>query len=762
MSQVAPASKTTSDLSDVLIESFGYTVVVVVSLLSGFLSNYLNGAIPFFDLSKVFEIFYKCIQFIMYLSVFCFLQFFLRAILLDPKINILDNIGSSVVWRICTICSLAALISAFAYSPWNAFYTSLILSKFIIILVIWSLVSNAGKDEEVPSAHFAWKTFYPAFSVLMTYFCVGWDLYSVSTPSVVIEFLYFCSFFAVYIIRRFGPFQTAPSVPKFVLLHLALVLVFSAVSFFAAVDDYTPALMMGFFWVMILGIFEVVKMPSIIIRNKYGKDSDYTNFYVRGSNWSTLVFLHSSIFLVYLYYTPAVIIYCVVCLMLSLAWTFTSEKEHIQKWIRFLGFFMPLFFLVVISFGHVYYPIWSDISGYQQYAGTTATIISLMVAVFFVIYSNVYIAFPVLHKEGTLFSEKEHCIMLIPIVIIVCMVTIFSVYSIYQISSGGVSVTMSRKLDTILTIFMIEMIVMFASILFFGNNKRDDGRKNLKQQSNVAGKNKVDGVQRKMEAIVCMTRPITASLAGVFSFSAYTSSAVEWNFSTALSVFAIGSVLCMFGFCVNDLMDLHKDSESGRTDKVLVNRQINRGDAIVILLLFIAVLFLMSASVSASVLNLVCFGIFGLFLYSPFARLMPILKGLYTGLLTCLPMAIGFQSANADVPAFFICTVVSLIIGREILIDLDDYDFDRKVRMRTVPVMIGKQAALVIGWSIVVASCFIAAEGLSNDVSKLIMAVTAFFMIIIAILTQYERLSRGISLSRIPMLMALIALMINK
>ena len=261
-----------------------------------------------------------------------------------------------------------------------------------------------------------------------------------------------------------------------------------------------------------------------------------------------------------------------------------------------------------------------------------------------------------------------------------------------------------------------------------------------------------------VRSVVSLTRPTTSVISGVLAVASFYAARGGDGFISYLGMFIAGLCLCMFGFAINDIQDIEKDTKGDRKDKPLATKALSMMTARRITgMLFIAT-FGAAASfgVDAGLISII--GLAALACYSYAARIAPLLKGFFTGLLTCLPMFLGFAAAGVGVPVWLLASIVVFISGREILIDIDDKVSDGKVGMITIPHYVGGNRAFVLGTTLMFVGLLMAYFDNNNLIAQLII-ISAMFLLFLLILYRRRIGTAGIiAWSRIPMLLAVLTL----
>lgn len=252
--------------------------------------------------------------------------------------------------------------------------------------------------------------------------------------------------------------------------------------------------------------------------------------------------------------------------------------------------------------------------------------------------------------------------------------------------------------------------------------------------------------------MICSGRPLSSVIAGALSLS------VVWmhdRFSLRAVVVGLAmSVVTMFGFVVNDIFDYRKDSSAG-VKRPIATGSLSRMNAALFSAFLLVAVSLLSAMVGSGRI-VMAVTVLALIVYTPFARIMPLLKGLYVGGLCLVPLY--YASAVGDLRAssrayLLLCLFV---MGREMLMDADELEGDRQAGMRTIAVALGESLARRIGIAMMIAATMYliwVAQGLLGRSLAVLSNVLLFGVL------RWPHVIEGrrIQLSRVPMIVAALA-----
>jgi len=249
--------------------------------------------------------------------------------------------------------------------------------------------------------------------------------------------------------------------------------------------------------------------------------------------------------------------------------------------------------------------------------------------------------------------------------------------------------------------------------------------------------------------MVSSGRPLSSVITGAISFSAVW---LRRGFSAhALLVGLVMSLVAMFGFVLNDIVDYRKDASAG------VQRPIAAGALSRTAASFFSVFLLLAAVLLSAFVGrggvMIAFTVLALILYSPFARSLPLLKGLYVAGLCLLPLLYAAAASNVHVSWRAYAILFSFVAGREMLMDANEIEGDRQAGMATIAVALGSEPASRIGKTLMIAAGVCLAFATQGPFTRT-LAILAGLMLLIVLVWPHLKEGKRIELSRLPMLLA--------
>lgn len=766
-----------ADLKDGGIQSVGYLLVMIIAFFTGHASRLaLENSDILIDKYNIWRLLYPLLT----LCFFAFVLLLVRALVLDPKMQSqpTSTIGSEEEKKVhskeINLARLFGLLCAFGT---GVVFIVTLLPDFAMalhgtliagaIFLVWTTVSFVGIDENNPQEHFIRKIFFPAFCMCSGFYMIGWFITGATYKDLIATVIYYISFFSILGISYARKFSNLPK-----LIFANIVIPFSlfllyCVNFGENISLNRPEFFLSIFWALTIGVFEVSKQPSIFSRiNDTDRLENFRKYYFSGANWSSILFLHAAIFYCFVFKTPALYIYISVCIIASVYWAFLQDKHKkaSERKSVYFGYFVSLLLLFSLTVGRSIAPELEGVGGYASFAGNIATILGLIITIFFVLYADRYLEVPSLYKDNELFERRRYLIMTIPIIIVIFTVIVFTIMGICNVFLGFIPSDIMRKTDVVLLFFLVEMAAIFVISLWIrGLDSDDDGPapktplnppplNSVRENTEQAGAHKILHSIRSYWRLV---RPATSLLAGGLSASAFVSVS-GWRSGEVALIILLSTTVCMFGFVVNDLFDYHKDQLGQRSDKPLVSKDLTRRDALIVAVVFSWLSIALSWSFSLPAVLVTISTLLGLIAYSPLARKTPALKGLYTALLTCSPLITGYIAAEGAVPISFLAVLLVFITGREILIDLNDQEADVLASLHTLPRILGVATSWRVAWLMMFAAILVGFLMVNSPMSRALMAVSIASLAIVAVRFRSDYVC-AVSWSRLPMALSALA-----
>lgn len=155
------------------------------------------------------------------------------------------------------------------------------------------------------------------------------------------------------------------------------------------------------------------------------------------------------------------------------------------------------------------------------------------------------------------------------------------------------------------------------------------------------------------------------------------------------------TILTMFGFVVNDVVDFDKDARAG-VRRPIATGELSRSGGV----LFAAALLMfayLASPVGGSGETVLAVTSLSLVAYSPLAQRYPLGKGAYVAVLCCAPLLYGSVISGVRLSWLSYATLACFVLGREALMDSDELAGDRRSGIETIAGILGCSRTRRIG-----------------------------------------------------------------
>jgi 4-hydroxybenzoate polyprenyltransferase len=716
-------------INKIVSPAFGYLIVAFVCGLAGYSSNPDRVAINPGELVLL-----------VLLLGFLLPVYINRAILYEQKKHNTERDGdylpeTHVIWGMSIglpafifllasiLCLLVLVGTELNLSGGETDVPKILLKIFIALLPAYAFGfwNNHGwqKDERV--YFFRYRSFFPALATCILPFIYGWsgpdELFSITAASFLLLMAWGVSL-------RLGVFKLS----LFLLVLFSILIIASVVTRVHSFD--IPNVMVSFIQVFSFGVLMTLVMGvseswrvSTRIRDdvEYGPPGVYdqsdTNLYLSGTNLAASLFL--PFFLVTFLHPSTTSLYLagvlvLLCLQFILWFVFSSKWTHAIWSVLGLSFGLALPFLISIGtnfnvkapFAHeaLNIPSFFDVGGpitifigYASYLGGWAKIPLLR---------NL---FPVPNINVRYFLGLRPCLALTGLSASVVLIIISFVPPILEITQGLGSVGDFFLARTrLLQVIYLVIIIVCAFTLFVKTNGSDDAdAKTKKEPSNAlemeSKTSAINFVADSLKSLIISGRPTTAFLVGIVAWLIIVLNSSYHPILAALRVVPI-VLVTMVGFILNDIFDLEKDRFSGKDRPIVAGRlSISLAKKGMVCLCCLAMLW-EGVFFSINSFLIVFVALLGVFLYSPFSHKAPLVKGLWTAILTCTPMFYAESVSQIEIPLYLYGLLIVFVIGRELLMDVKDYEGDRRYGLRTIPYYVGLNRSTKIASVLMIAS----------------------------------------------------------
>jgi len=252
-------------------------------------------------------------------------------------------------------------------------------------------------------------------------------------------------------------------------------------------------------------------------------------------------------------------------------------------------------------------------------------------------------------------------------------------------------------------------------------------------------------------SLILTTRPAASIAAGMVCLVAISSRTSST--SAALLATTCMTLVTMFGFVLNDVLDYEKDRRAA-VRRPIASDALSLRSAIVLATILLTTGLTISVLLPASWFLATVAA--ALLVYTPVARAAPLLKGPYTAALSLAPLRYATLISSTTLPIRLSCVLVVFVLGREVLMDAIEVSCDAGAGMRTIAVRYIPSSVASAGRTCM---CLASAAlvGLSTSALTAAIATVACLIVLISTVVNDRLSSRQIALTRYAMIIAAIA-----
>jgi 4-hydroxybenzoate polyprenyltransferase len=764
-----------------------YLFVVILCLLAGFIANPHTGAA---DVNSLLDKLFHALDgqdtysAALASALFFICYFIARLILIDRSPSELNDSAITASLICAGIFYFFFLVVSLVCYQHGIFRTfPLIFFITLPSVVIFFRSVRPQRDPKHPHAHnFLPKTFFPAFSVCYLCFCLGWSWADPTGDKVWLDLnaseLIYCTLSFMLMGMFLYSYSDSANTPKVVAIVFTILLFSTLLASIFFYNYVGLALFIALLWSFALGVAEVAKRGHLIESGEViAGDGETPQFFVAGANWSSILFFNLLLLMPILIANTAMLFVVGIAWILLLAWHLIPNKTSALAYYVALvmGYVLPISMIVLFLVGNV--PIVK-----LPLPATTAhqtdrlvTLLGIFLTIIFVLYHDRYRKMPdELRASFDWFLSKQGCLLFAALTVAVQAAFLTMIFAVLSVSEGS-----EEKLGQIqvqVDWILIALIVELVFILVFLFIAKDEGKEHpasdcveqplliapragtleakLPTVAGTPGSATSIATSRDLLTLASgLLHPFNSSIAGLLSLVL----ALQRPDGTplfALQVFASVTALCMFGYVANDICDVRKDQLAHRDDKPIISGLISLSGAIKLAIVLAVISLLASVNADTEVTIVVIAGLLLCSGYSYFSRGLPKLKGLYTGLLCCIPVVAGAGLISTILHLSFLFLIVAFIFGREVVIDVTDMGYDQSSHHNTIALALGPNRALVIGWTAMLSSAPFIYLVQTSTMGR-ILALSAIISLLGILLFGARDVERSVSLSRIPMLLTI-------
>jgi 4-hydroxybenzoate polyprenyltransferase len=197
---------------------------------------------------------------------------------------------------------------------------------------------------------------------------------------------------------------------------------------------------------------------------------------------------------------------------------------------------------------------------------------------------------------------------------------------------------------------------------------------------------------RTLKGTLLLVRPATSLIAGFLA-----GVVVFRGGGTPYSAFSAGASISLataFGFVLDDLSDLSWDRRTGKITALTANQiTVSRAKLLACCMAVSAVIISPGGMLGQAAIALTLIALAG---YQFLSKVLPVSKGFYTATLSCIPLFYGALLTRLFVPVSIYAALWIFILGRELLIDVDQAEADLINDFHTFAVLCGPRAVKML------------------------------------------------------------------
>jgi 4-hydroxybenzoate polyprenyltransferase len=534
-------------------------------------------------------------------------------------------------------------------------------------------------------------------------------------------------------------------------------------------EDVGLSLIIALVWTFSLGVTEVAKRAHLVeTKQALAGPKESGKFYAAGANWSSILFFNLLLLMPVLVPSPSMLLIVIVAWGLIAFWHIVHDKYSRFAYFGslFMGLILPISIIALFTLAKStglnsdsHFPVSSATDPTDRFI----TLLGIFLMIIFLLYHQDYISMTTKLKNDPYewFMSRRSCLLFAALTVAVEAVLLTFIFSIVGTERISEDAAISGnavlfQVDFVLAFLIVELIAILIMLFLEPDPNATTDHGSAKGVGPASQATTAPTARMGLD----LTRPLNSSIAGLLAFVVGISlSALDLQ--AAIRLFISTTTLCMFGYIANDIFDREKDRRAGRRDKVIATGVVPLGNAASLATALLLASLISARAVSDNVFLIVSAGAVLVTGYSYFSHRFPKLKGLYTALLCCLPAIFG-AGMNLSAMSVKMLLLISLFIfGREMLIDITDMDFDKRSGHSTLAVTLGPNRAAVIGWITMLASGPVIFTLETNLISQIIAALAILSLLTILLAHGFRNMARSVSLSRIPMLLSIMAFSIH-
>jgi 4-hydroxybenzoate polyprenyltransferase len=682
----------------------------------------------------------------------------------EPQLSRLEQSNNTFYAIVFTVFASVtiALTLAWVGTTWHE---GIRLAGLLILAVLsfWYLglrshyLLNYGGELARNERLFTNKVLLPAFATCLVSFSFGWSM-------VNQDWAFICLALPIIFIVTIKELIVAnPRLPSAVIVILFLVATIVLLLLYRIKGlDFTKAIIIGTLLTFSMGVAEVCKRVVRYKSNRRNNAIEPYGYYLAGSNWSSIIFPLLLCFLPLLIDDlPVLPIFGLLTIQYVHWHHFTKEKRNagLLLFNTVLGFLLPISVCLQYIAGIKPVLFGGEIfDSLMAFMAATIAIIATTLAFFG---GNVQRFLKDSNERGlSAYEDYDNCFFLFLFVMILTLLAV-GFYGLLTYSILGSAIIRAKSVET--TVYLLLLLLFVIALYIYNIAKRppqgspiDEPHRSIAPEAKQAERTALDG--KPLLTLFILTMNVGRLPVGVIAGLAVTFIlSLHSNLSVQLMVLHLLPIclVTMTGFVLNDIFDLNKDRKALRNKPIAVGL-VSVQAASLFAVVLTGVALLISASIfRGNSFYVILAAISGVIVYSWWAQAVPTLKGFATAILCCAPFAYATEVAAIQFPVSYYGFLLAFIAGRELLLDVKDYEGDKRAGIYTLVAYLNPSKSRILGWALMTSSVILVMFS-SSGLGQLLFLLTLLSLgICLSIYVRNEQ--KGLAWSRVTLFAGVLA-----
>jgi len=696
-------------LIELIVASFGMAFVALVCASSGLLYGsgkliYGTGEVPQLE---------HWLTVLGFFSLVLPYFFYREATVEEPQLSARDR--SNNTFTAVTLTILFSIISILGVpSAGIDWHRGLYLFSLMLLALLpfsyLGLRSNhllrLGETAAHNERRFRNKVLLPAFATCLVSFSFGWSIAGHDST-------YLCVLLTVAFIILVKELMIAR--PLFPLSGIFSIFLFALSVLFilyrSAHLEFAKVLIIGTLLTFAMGVAEVCKRVVRYRERDHGATVESYDLYLAGSNWSSILFPLLLCFLpLIIDDLPVLPIFLLLSIQYLLWHHFSGRRRGRTLSVvnTVLGFLLPIFlclqYLINIK------PVFFGYEIFDSLLGLLAIVLAVIVGTL-ALFGHDLRKFlrDSQQKRIMAYLDYKNCFFFFIFVVVLVLISI-AFYATITYGLSGVVTIKAKASETVLGLLLLLVIVITVSGFNIASGRipvdppsggSPEKKDNMPQTPPRAARN-MWAIKFGVFILHVARLPVGLIAGFAVGFIVARHTSLGW-WHVFLQMIPI-TLVTMIGFVLNDIFDLDKDRIAQR-DKPLATGLVSVEAAGLAAIVLTGVMLAISFAIArGNSVPIVFITLAGVIVYSWWAQKFPTLKGIATALLCCAPFAYAAEISGITFPTEFYGFLLVFITGRELLLDVKDFEGDRRAGVLTLVAYMNPIPSRIIGWTLMISS----------------------------------------------------------